>query len=70
MFPLAAAADQSGVVKKDSVGVFAEPKFEAAKIATLKRDAKVTIAAQQGLWYELRLADGQTRLRARQRHPR
>lgn len=56
--PVAASADQAGVVKKDSVAVFAEPKFDAAKVATLKRDAEVTIAGQQGLWYQLRLPAG------------
>lgn len=58
VIPAAVSAEQAGVVKKDSVPVFAEPKFEAAKVATLKRNAKVTIAEQQGLWYQLRLPAG------------
>ncbi len=58
--PLAAAAEMAGVVKKASVDVYAEPKLDAPKISTLKRDAAVTISAQQGLWYQLQLAVGQT----------
>ena len=56
----AAAADQAGVVKKPAVDVYAQPKLDAPKISTLKRDAVVTISAQQGLWYQLRLATGET----------
>src|SRR5688572_29714858 len=59
-FPLSAAADQAGVVKKSSVEVYAEPRLDAPKVSTLKRDAAITIAAQQGLWYQLRLAGGKT----------
>ncbi len=50
-----AAADQAGVVRKPAVDVYAEPRLDAPKISTLKRDAAVTISAQQGLWYALRL---------------
>ncbi len=56
----AAAADQAGVVQKPAVDVYAEPRLDAPKISTLKRDAAVTIASQQGLWYALRLPDGAT----------
>ena len=37
-----------------------QPKLESPKVATLKRDATVTISAQQGLWYQLQAADGKT----------
>ena len=50
-----ASAEISGVVIKPSVDVYAEPKFESAKVSTLKRDAPVTVTAQQGLWYALKL---------------
>jgi Zn-dependent protease with chaperone function len=60
MSSVAAAAGLAGVVKKASVDVYAEPKLDAAKVSTLKRDAAVTISAQQGLWYQLQLAAGQT----------
>lgn len=56
--PVAAAAEP-GVVKKPSVDVYAEPRLDANKVSKLKRDAKVTISAQQGLWYQLQLASGQ-----------
>ncbi len=60
MASTAIAADQAGVVKKPSVDVYAQPKLDAPKISTLKRDTAVTISAQHGLWYELRLATGET----------
>jgi Zn-dependent protease with chaperone function len=50
------AADAlSGVVQKPSVDVYSEPRLDAAKVASLKRDTAVSIAAQQGLWYQLLL---------------
>ena len=51
-----AAAEIAGVVIKPSIDVYAEPKFESPKVSTLKRDAEVTVSAQQGLWYALQLA--------------
>ena len=50
-----ASAEISGVVIKPTVDVYAEPKFESPKVSTLKRDAAVTVTAQQGLWYALKL---------------
>lgn len=52
------AAALSAIVQKPSVDVFAEPKLDAPKVASLKRDAKVDVAAQQGLWYQLHLSAG------------
>jgi Zn-dependent protease with chaperone function len=49
------AAALSGVVQKSSVDVYSEPRLDAAKVASLKRDTAVSIAAQQGLWYQLLL---------------
>ena len=54
----AIAAELAAVVKKPSVDVYAQPSLDAPKISTLKRDATVTVSAQQGLWYEIRLAVG------------
>lgn len=56
----AAAAELKAVVRKPSVDVYAEPKLEATKLDALKRDTAVVIAAQTGLWYELRLPDGRS----------
>ena len=47
------AAALSGVVQKSSVDVYAEPRLDAAKVASLKRDTAVSISSQQGLWYQL-----------------
>jgi hypothetical protein len=47
-------------VIKPTIDVYAEPKFESPKVATLKRDAAVTVTAQQGLWYALKLAQSAT----------
>jgi hypothetical protein len=55
-----AAAEIAGVVIKPTVDVYAEPKFESPKVSTLKRDATVTVTAQQGLWYALQLPAGAT----------
>ncbi len=51
-----AAAEIAGVVIKPTVDVYAEPSFESPKVSTLKRDAPVTVIAQQGLWYALQLS--------------
>jgi len=53
-----AAADLPAVVHRSAVDVYAQPEFDAAKIATLKRDDKVSVSAQQGLWYELLMPEG------------
>ena len=55
-----AAAEIAAVVIKPTVDVYAEPSFESPKVSTLKRDAAVTVTAQQGLWYSLKLAAGAT----------
>jgi hypothetical protein len=52
------AAELPAIVHKPSADVYARPAFDAAKLATLQRDAAVMISAQQGLWYELQLAPG------------
>jgi hypothetical protein len=58
---LAAGADEpNAVVRKAKIDVLAEPKLEAAKLDVLKQDAAVTIAAQSGLWYEVKLPNGKS----------
>ena len=56
--PGAAADVLQAVVQKPKVDVYAQPSFEAARIAALQRDAAVEISAQQGLWYRLQMAAG------------
>ena len=56
----AQAEDQGAVVRKAKVDVYAEPKLEAAKIESLKQDTAVSIAAQSGLWYEVKLPNGKS----------
>ena len=56
----AQAEDRNAVVRKARVDVYAEPKLEAAKIEALKQDAAVSIAAQSGLWYEVKLPSGKS----------
>ena len=49
----AQAEELPAVVHKPTTDVYAEPRFDAPKVATLQRDTAVKIAAQQGLWYQL-----------------
>jgi len=54
------AAELTAVVRKPDVSVHAESSLESPRVTKLERDATVIIAAQQGLWYELKLPDGRT----------
>jgi hypothetical protein len=54
----AQAEELPAVVHKPATDVYAEPRFDAPKVATLQRDTAVKIAAQQGLWYQLLMAAG------------
>ncbi|HET6435620.1 MAG TPA: M48 family metalloprotease [Xanthomonadaceae bacterium] len=58
LLPAALAAEMAATVHKATVAVHASPDFSAPTVATLKRDAAVSIAGQQGLWFEVALADG------------
>ena len=51
----ASAAELPAIVHKPVVDVRAQPAFDAPKVATLQRDTAVTVSAQQGLWYALRM---------------
>ncbi|KIQ96907.1 M48 family metalloprotease [Lysobacter sp. A03] len=55
---IAMAAEMPAVVHKPSVEVRSAPDFQAGKIAVLKRNAAVRITDQNGLWYQLQMADG------------
>ncbi|MDH5273155.1 MAG: SH3 domain-containing protein, partial [Gammaproteobacteria bacterium] len=54
----AGAAELPAVVHKPTADVYAQPRFDAPKLATLQRDTEVRISAQQGLWYQLLLSAG------------
>ena len=57
----AVQADEiKATVRKAKVDVYAEPKLDAIKIEALKQDAAVSIAAQSGLWYEVKLPNGKS----------
>ncbi|WP_168191564.1 M48 family metalloprotease [Thermomonas aquatica] len=56
----AADAATTATVSKPSVEVRRGPDFKTPAIATLAKDASVTIAAQQGLWFKVQTADGKT----------
>ena len=54
----AEASPKAATIRKPSVDVHGGPDFASPTIATLKRDASVTITGQQGLWFRLALAEG------------
>lgn len=56
----AGVAGLPAVVHKASVAVHSAPDFDASIVTTLKRDAPVTVAGQDGLWYQLALDGGAT----------
>jgi peptidase M48-like protein len=53
------AASMAAVVHKASVDVRGAPDFKAPTVATLKRNAAVTVAGQQGMWFRVELPAGQ-----------
>ena len=56
----AAAATMAALVHRPSADVRGTPDLKAPAIATLKRDARLEVAGQQGLWFQVKLADGRT----------
>ena len=54
----ASAADLTATVHKAEVTVYAAANLESAKLLKLKKADSVGIAAQQGLWYQVKLPDG------------
>ncbi|QSX77230.1 M48 family metalloprotease [Agrilutibacter solisilvae] len=55
---LAAAAGATAVVHKPAVEVKSAPDFGSTTVTTLKRDQKITVAGQQGLWFKVETAGG------------
>ena len=58
----ALAENMSAVIHKASVDVHSAPDFKAPTIATLKRDAAISIAGQQGLWFRVELPADEVRV--------
>jgi hypothetical protein len=58
MAPGVVDAEINAVVHKKKADVYAQPKFDAPKVATLTHDTAVQISAQQGLWYQLKIPVG------------
>jgi Zn-dependent protease with chaperone function len=54
------AANMAALVHKPSIEVRSAPDFKAPSVATLKRDAALEVAGQQGLWFKVLLADGKS----------
>ncbi len=52
----ASAAELSAVVQKPTAEVYAQPRFDAPRVATLPRNTEVRISAQHGLWYQLQMS--------------
>src|SRR5436189_4941893 len=57
---IAADAATSAVVHKPTVDVHSAPDFKSPTVATLKRDAKVQVAGQQGLWFQVSTQEGKS----------
>lgn len=52
------SSTQPAVIRKPTVDVHGGPDFASPTIATLKRDATVTVTGQQDLWFRVALPDG------------
>lgn len=55
---IAAGAGSTALVHKPTVEVKSGPDFASATVTTLKRDDKVNVAGQQGLWFKVETAQG------------
>lgn len=54
----ASAADMAATVHKSKVEVHEAPDFDSPAVAKMRHGDSVTISGQQGLWFQVRLADG------------
>src|SRR3546814_12563550 len=54
----ASAAEMAATVHKSKVEVHQAPDFNSPEVAKLRRGDGVTVAGQQGLWFQVTLADG------------
>jgi hypothetical protein len=52
------SSPQPAVIRKPSVDVHSGPDFATPTVATLKRDAAITVNGQQDLWFRVALPDG------------
>ncbi|MDQ2701542.1 MAG: M48 family metalloprotease [Pseudomonadota bacterium] len=52
------AESMAALVHKAKVEVHAAPDFKSPSVATLKRNAELEVAGQQGLWFKVQLDDG------------
>src|SRR5690606_34184030 len=52
------AESMAALVHKAKVEVHSAPDFKAPSVATLKRNAELQVAGQEGLWFKVQLADG------------
>lgn len=56
----AESKDHLAVIRKPSVEVHSGPDFATPTVATVKRDATVTVTGQQDLWFHITLQDGKS----------
>lgn len=54
----ASAAEMAATVHKSKIEVHEAPDFDSTEVAKLRRGDSVTVAGQQGLWFQVKLADG------------
>src|SRR3546814_347093 len=54
----ASAAEMAANVHKSKIDVHQAPDFNSPEVAKLRRGDGVTVAGQQGLWFQVTLADG------------
>lgn len=54
----AESTPQPAVIRKPTVDVHGGPDFATPTVATLKRDAAITVTGQQDLWFRVALPDG------------
>src|SRR3546814_11746941 len=54
----ASAAEMAATVHKSKIDVHRAPDFNSPEVAKLRRGDGVTVAGQQGLWFQVTLADG------------
>ena len=55
-----AAGNVPASIHKASVEVRSAPDFNASVVATLQRDATISVAGQQGMWFQVEMEGGKT----------
>jgi hypothetical protein len=56
----AVAASTAAVASRPSVAVHSAPSFTSSQLATLGRNAPISVAGQEGLWFRVELPTGQS----------